>query len=142
MRQLDIAQALRKLVMFYDARSEGRQSVAKKGEPMPWATVHGEIDDGDYRFSETATMQIYRIAQEAIQNAVKHSQAKNIWVQFKEDAGAMCIVVRDDGRGFDTMNAKQGQGMQILQERAAIIPARLAVISEPGKGTEVRLAMD
>ncbi|AFM12570.1 sensor histidine kinase [Turneriella parva] len=142
LRHLDIAQALRKLVTFYDARSEGRQGHVEKGEQMPWAAVNAEIDDGDYRFSETATMQIYRIAQEAIQNAVKHSQAKNIWVQFKKEAGAMCLVVRDDGRGFDANSVKQGQGMQILQERAAIIPGRLTVTSRPGNGTEVRLAID
>lgn len=142
LRHLDIAQALRKLVTFYDARSEGRQSATNKGEQLHWATVHGEIDDGDFHFSETATMQVYRIAQEAIQNAVKHSQAKNIWVQFRRDGNTTCLVVRDDGRGFDANSVKQGQGMQILQERAAIIPGRLTVTSRPGNGTEVRLAID
>jgi len=142
LRHLDIAQALKKLVTFYDARSSGRQATSADGEPLAWATVHGEIDDGDFQFSETATMQIYRIAQEAIQNAVKHSQAKNIWVQFKKTADAISLVVRDDGNGFDPLNAKQGQGMQILQERAAIIPGRLSIVSAPGLGTEVRLAID
>jgi len=87
-------------------------------------------------------MQIYRIAQEAIQNAVKHSQARNIWVIFKKAETQTTLVVRDDGQGFETAKAPQGQGMQILQERAAIIPGRLTVSSQPGKGTEVRLAID
>jgi PAS domain S-box-containing protein len=144
LRHLNIAQALTKLVSFYDARGEGRrsQSSNQKGAAVPWASVHAEIDDGDFPFSETATMQIYRIAQEAIQNAVKHSQARNIWVIFKKAEMQTTLVVRDDGQGFETAKAPQGQGMQILQERAAIIPGRLTVSSQPGKGTEVRLAID
>ena len=144
LRHLNIAQALRKLVDFYATRHEVSIDAALQSnfQGKTWPQVSAEIDDGDFPFHDAATMQIYRIAQEAIQNAVKHSHGQNIQVSFKTNAQNYTLAINDDGRGFDTSAAPHGQGLQIMKERAAIIPGTLQIKSTSGAGTEVKLVIE
>ncbi len=143
LRHLNIAQALRKLVDFYASRHDVSTDAAQQSrfQGKTWPLVTAEIDDGDFPFHDAATMQIYRIAQEAIQNAVKHSHGQNIQVSFKTNAQNYTLAINDDGRGFDTGAAAHGQGLQIMKERAAIIPGTLQIKSTSGSGTEVKLVI-
>ncbi|HET7035177.1 MAG TPA: GAF domain-containing sensor histidine kinase, partial [Thermomicrobiaceae bacterium] len=84
----------------------------------------------------------YRIAQEALNNVVKHAEASSVGLDLSAaPAGQVRLRVRDDGRGFDPDETAPGHfGMQTMRERAAAIGAALTVASQPGGGTELLLA--
>ena len=87
----------------------------------------------------TSALHLYRIAQEAINNAIKHSQATRIEVSLGLERERGCLTVRDDGVGFDTTNDKtQGLGLRIMRYRCGLIDAELKVNSDSKAGTEVR----
>lgn len=82
----------------------------------------------------------YRIAQEALNNAVKYASATNVAVSVDCAPDEVLLRVSDNGRGFDPAQAPQGGlGLGILRERASEIGARLTLDSEPGAGTTVFL---
>ncbi|MFS8084011.1 MAG: two-component regulator propeller domain-containing protein, partial [Acidobacteriota bacterium] len=84
---------------------------------------------------------LLRIGQEAINNAVRHAQARNILVNLKFDARRVQLSVRDDGHGFDYQELKNGDakhfGLVSMQERAVRLGGTLKVDSRIEKGTEV-----
>lgn len=88
----------------------------------------------------------FRVLQEALQNAVKHSGAKRVEVQLREDSNALCLVVRDAGKGFDFEAASQGKGLGLtsMRERVRLVNGTIRVDSKADGGTaiEVRVARD
>jgi signal transduction histidine kinase len=81
---------------------------------------------------------VLRIVQEALSNATHHSNAESFRVKVSADSGELCIAVEDDGRGFDPEATAHGHvGLKVMQERAAMIGARLTVESGPQLGTRV-----
>lgn len=86
-----------------------------------------------------AELHLYRIAQEATNNAVKHGEAENIQLELHPVDGGLELVVSDDGRGFDYEQVKEkGLGLAIQKYRARIIGAEFELSSAPGQGTTVR----
>jgi signal transduction histidine kinase len=87
---------------------------------------------------------LLRIAQEAILNAVKHSGARTVTVTLDGTAHGVKLSVGDDGAGFDDKGpAPVGHyGLIGMKERAANIGAKLHVMTSPGRGTTVSVAMD
>lgn len=87
----------------------------------------------------------FRIAQEALTNITRHSQAAQVSVALHSDADSFTLVVRDDGVGFDVAAARSralaGGSLGLLgqQERAALVGGRVEIDSAPGAGTEVRV---
>lgn len=83
----------------------------------------------------------YRVAQEALNNLVKHARAQMVRVWLLKKAGQIVLTVADDGIGFDLEAVPGGHlGLRGMRERAASIGAAWAVRSAPGQGTEVVLA--
>lgn len=84
---------------------------------------------------------IYRIAQEAITNAINHACAKQLEVRLEFLEGTVVLNVIDDGVGFDTANVGGGNhfGLSVMQERAQINGGKLNITSQPGAGTTIRL---
>lgn len=81
--------------------------------------------------------QLYRIAQEAIGNALRHGQAREIEITVATDPRTTCLIVADDGHGFDPHAPRTGMGLRIMEHRAQIIGASLAILSTPAEGTKV-----
>ena len=94
-------------------------------------------------FSPETQMEIFRIVQEALTNARKHSKASHVQVKFEAEDGRVSIVIQDDGHGFAPENLEMayGQhfGLQFMQERAGQLGGLLQVQSTLGKGTQVML---
>jgi signal transduction histidine kinase len=84
----------------------------------------------DYRIS------IYRVVQEALNNAVRHSGAKNARVAVEKLPESVVVRVTDDGRGFDPQRSR-GMGLLGMEERIKRLAGTLSVDSQPGKGTTV-----
>jgi two-component system CheB/CheR fusion protein len=84
--------------------------------------------------------QVYRIAQEAINNTLKHAKAQKVTLQLQAQRENTCLEITDDGLGFDINDPKfnQGIGIQIMRYRASNINATLDIVSSKGKGTTVR----
>src|SRR6266566_3236709 len=86
----------------------------------------------------------FRVAQEALTNVIRHAQAHAVDVELCEAGGALQLIVRDDGRGFDVPAARQravnggSQGLLSMQERVALAGGDLEIDSAPGRGTTVR----
>jgi signal transduction histidine kinase len=81
---------------------------------------------------------LYRIAQEAMHNVVKHANAQQVNVSLRESAGTLVLTVTDDGHGFDTSASFPGHvGLQSMSERALRLGGNLAVESTASSGTRV-----
>lgn len=84
---------------------------------------------------------LYRIAQEAFNNIARHAGATRVGVTFRAEDGALFLVVRDNGRGFDLAAVPADHmGLRIMAERAGAIGARLRIDSAPRRGTEVSVS--
>jgi two-component system sensor histidine kinase UhpB len=81
----------------------------------------------------------YRVAQEALSNAVRHSGAEHLQVRLARENGAIELDVSDDGQGFSFDQASSGLGLTGMRERALLVNGDLQVTSRPRIGTSVRL---
>jgi two-component system sensor histidine kinase UhpB len=82
---------------------------------------------------------VYRVAQEALTNAVRHADAGVLCFSLRRDGDAVLLTVEDDGRGFDPARVPGASGIRGMRERALLVRARLEVDSSPGRGTAVTL---
>ena len=80
---------------------------------------------------------LYRILQEAIGNAARHSHARHVWIDGRVGDGLIHLTVGDDGVGFDQSAMARGLGLAGIHERADILLGRVDVQSSPGAGTIV-----
>ena len=128
----------------------GLESLARS---VPQLSVRVEAADLD--LPEHVATALYRIAQESIQNAVKHAEATHVFVRLDRldgDDGGVLLVVGDDGRGFDVSQRTHPSGdlsgepaapeprygLVGMHERVQLLGGQLWVESEPGAGTTIR----
>ena len=93
----------------------------------------------DRHTSEVETT-MYRIIQEALNNAAKHGGARRAHVEVVEDDSTVRVTVRDDGRGFDPIAHTDGFGLLGMRERVELLQGTLEVTSLPGQGTTINAA--
>ena len=100
---------------------------------MPALNVPGLLEPED-------EMNVYRIIQEAVSNAIRHAHAKHVWVDFESDGDSLSVAIVDDGAGF-LPAAVQGKGLGFagMRERALIVRGTLDVTTRRGAGTHVTL---
>ena len=84
---------------------------------------------------------LFRVLQEALHNAFKHSGAGRVEVQLREDSGEIHLVISDSGRGFDSETAMQGQGLGLvsMRERVRLVNGTIAVESMLEGGTTIQV---
>jgi len=103
--------------------------------------------DENIRFDSFAETNMYRVTQEAVNNAIKYAQANYILVTINFKDGILSIVIDDDGKGFDATileeipknNSEGGMGLFFMKERISYINGRLFINSELDKGTRVTI---
>jgi signal transduction histidine kinase len=100
----------------------------------------------DFRCDKSLTLtdnnvatHLFRIAQEAVNNAVKHSQAKTITVELLPTVEGVSLSIIDDGQGIDPSRINQyaGMGLSIMRYRANLIGASFQIESDPATGTRI-----
>jgi signal transduction histidine kinase len=97
----------------------------------------------DCSLPQEQTIDLLKIAREALTNVIKHAQARSVTVEAKAEEGLLVLSIQDDGIGFDPASLRSGvrQGLRNMQERARALEGELEVQSAPGKGTRVVLRM-
>ena len=82
---------------------------------------------------------VYRVAQEALTNAIRHACATRVTVSLRADAERVLLVVTDDGGGMPVPPPSGTAGLSGMRERALLVGGGLRIDSRPGAGTEIRL---
>jgi signal transduction histidine kinase len=100
--------------------------------------------DTDVAFEENGTAtHLYRIAQEAVRNAVRHGRARRVEVALSADGPKVSLSVSDDGIGLPAPEARgDGLGLRIMKHRAAMIGARIEIVAQAGGGTLVTCTLE
>jgi two-component system sensor histidine kinase UhpB len=108
----------------------------------------GEVDarlevEGDFSdLGDDAQLVVYRVAQEALSNAARHSGAGRVEVRLQRtQAGGVVLAVTDDGRGFAFEQSERGLGLAGMRERALLVGGEVTIESRPDRGTTVRLTV-
>jgi two-component system, NarL family, sensor histidine kinase UhpB len=96
---------------------------------------HGDFSD----LAKDVQLVVYRVAQEALSNALQHADAENVRVSLLREDGEVELRVGDDGRGFTFEQATSGLGLSGMRERALLVGGDLRVESRPELGTRVSL---
>jgi PAS domain S-box-containing protein len=102
--------------------------------------VHAElIVEGQDRLPPAIQVELHHIAQEALNNALKHAHARQVQVHLRFGEATTCLDVQDDGMGFEPAAAQVAGGLGIpgMKERAQKIGGRLTIESVPGQGTRI-----
>ena len=100
--------------------------------------------EGERRLSPSVEAELYRVAQEALNNVIKHAQAKQVTVHLQFDEERFCLTIQDDGLGFDPAEADRsgGLGLRSIRERVQQIGGSFTLETAPGKGTTLRIEVD
>jgi len=107
--------------------------------------IHTEFNVvGEKRLPISVEAELYRIAQEALNNSVKHSRAQKISVRLQYGDQSFCMHIWDNGIGFDTKTTTQsgGGGLRGMEERARRLNGSIQVLSAPGEGTTLIIDVD
>lgn len=97
--------------------------------------------DGLAGLGEAVEATVYRVAQEALSNVMRHAHAKSVRIELGWVPTGLELRVEDDGLGFDAGALSHGLGLLGATERAAALDGRLTVVSAPGAGTCVRMRL-
>jgi two-component system sensor histidine kinase UhpB len=111
--------------------------VLSESTPTP---VRIEAEPVPAGLSRQAELALYRIAQEALSNAVRHADARQVLLRLRPEGDAIALTVSDDGAGFDVSAARaEGRGLGLfgMEERAFYVGGSVRIRSERGRGTEV-----
>jgi signal transduction histidine kinase len=97
--------------------------------------------EGQLSLTAAEEDELYWIAQEALNNVIKHAHATEVKVQLMGETGCIRLMIEDDGVGFvpDGSGQSGGQGIRNIRERAEKIGARCRIESAPGQGTQVNI---
>jgi signal transduction histidine kinase len=109
--------------------------------------LNSQIQVREKDIPENLKIVIYRVLQESLHNAAKHSEASEITLSLKANPEQIVVEVADNGGGFDVQktlarhDSFTGYGLASMQERAEIVDGTLTIDSAPGKGTCIKMTL-
>ncbi|NJL94952.1 MAG: hypothetical protein HC915_15140 [Anaerolineae bacterium] len=89
--------------------------------------------------SADAHITFYRLAQEALSNVIRHSEATQLTVRCGYHGGFFTLVIQDNGKGFDLKSGSMGFGLNTMRERARHVGGKFNLWSSPGEGTRIEV---
>ena len=146
----DAVQAMRDSAAASDDLPQALSALADQltgdGDPAHAATIRVNVEGGPRSLHPIVRDDVYRIASEAMRNAVRHAQARLIQVDIHYDSKSLQLRIRDDGAGIDAAilegrGASGHWGLPGMRERAELIGGTLDVRSRQGAGTEIELSI-
>ncbi len=125
------------------------EALAQEAAARAGAALTLSLPEDNLSFLEAYIEQnIYRIAQEALENCVRHAEAKRILVTLMGSTALITLTIKDDGMGFDTASVMPNTptrvdhyGLAGMHERSSMIGGTLTVESAPGAGTRIQLSL-
>lgn len=135
-----LARGLSPVRPSHDGLMEGFEELVNQVHERYGIRVRMELDlPQELQLDENAATNLYRIAQEGVLNAARHSDAATIELRFRMAGTDVELLVVDDGKGFDPQQYSRGSmGLRIMRFRAQLVGGYLSVESRPGAGTTVR----
>jgi signal transduction histidine kinase len=91
------------------------------------------------QLSSSTSLSLYRVAQEALHNVIKHSQAKNVQVELSSDDGQILLRIIDDGLGFDLSHEVAGLGLASMRQRVQAVGGSIDISSSLKRGTRIEV---
>lgn len=131
-------------ISFEDLQSRISNFIEKANVSSKDMSFSYNVDDNqlmDVSFTSIQGINIYRIIQEAVNNAVKYSKGSNIDVNIKTSSRNITISIIDNGIGFDKNEIEFGNGLNNIEKRALELNATVTINSEKDKGTQVVLSL-
>jgi len=120
---------------------ESVSALARHVTTVTGTPVHVILDEGSTRLRTEVEAELLRIAQEAMNNAVRHGRPQNVWVSVRVQAPGAEIEVRDDGVGLQSLR-HDSHGVRIMNERARLIGASFELHNADTGGTIMRVRID
>ena len=119
------------------------QGFARRVRETQSVEVDVVADIGPAHIPDTAAAMFYRVAEEAVTNAVRHGWAARVCIRLTATDTAVRLIISDDGRGFDVQGARSGPGIGLfmMQERAALAGGTFSIESGPATGTMVSVSL-
>ena len=138
---LDLARQLRPAALDDHGLVAALQTHVKEYDRRTDASAHFFADPAveSLELGDDVQLVVYRVAQEALVNASRHSGASRIEVNLERQNGAVNLSVADNGSGFAFADEGKGLGLSGMRERALLVGGRLEIDSRPGTGTTVKL---
>jgi PAS domain S-box-containing protein len=118
----------------------GLQSMAVRGMERYGVRAHFNTSLKEpLTLEDGAATHLYRIAQEAFTNAIRHGRVTQVTIELATTEGTLTLSVKDNGRGFDERNASNnGMGMKLMRYRAQMLGGDVTIANNPGGGVVVR----
>ena len=129
--ELGLADAIDNELKILQNSGQFKTSFTKNGQP--------------FKLDPQKEMVIYRMLQECLNNAIKHSRAQHIEVVLNYEPALFTLSLTDDGIGFNTTAAQPaqlGMGLKSMQNRATMIGGKLSINSIPGSGTSILISLE
>lgn len=130
---IDFDEIQSRIANFLDKAKTAKGDIEFKFE------VEGDL--GNTKFTSLTGMNVYRIIQESINNALKYAEATSIEIYTIRVKDTLKISVKDNGKGFDKEAVELGNGLQNIKKRADEISATLEIHSKTGEGTEITFVL-
>ncbi len=138
----NLARALSPVALEAEGLMTALQKLCSQVENMFNIACTFYCNETIYVHNNIVATNLYRIAQEAVNNAVKHGEAERIKIKLHADDSHVTLWVADEGTGFCEKSDSMGMGLQIMRYRAGMIGAELDIQSKPGNGTIVKCSLD
>ena len=135
----DLAKSLSPVTLERDGFVAAIEELTEASSTLLGIDCTGQFPQADLDLDRTRSLHLYRIVQEAVNNSVRHGKATHVKVVVQRDEAGLVVTITDDGSGLSQKTiANPGLGLRIMQYRARMLGATLAVErSNPGGGTVV-----
>jgi signal transduction histidine kinase len=134
----DIAKGLHPVPLEEEGLETALRDLARSTSKHTGIRCIAEVSGKPALIDKAAAIHFYRIAQEALNNAIKHASASKIVIRFTNHGEDFELTVEDDGHGMSSSSPGGGMGLHIMDYRARAIGAELDISSRKGGGTRVR----
>jgi signal transduction histidine kinase len=120
------------------------RNLAENAASRSEATLNLELPPNLEKLAPDVEQCIFRVAQEALENIVRHAEARHITIQLARKNTCLILSVSDDGQGFDPaqVDTQKSFGLKGLRERVTMFTGDLQIYSQEGQGTTIRLVLE
>ncbi len=133
----DLARGLHPIELTSQGLATALRELAFRTSEVRSVTCHCDCPRQVRIRDEAVALNLYRIAQEAVTNAIKNGKATVVTIRLVRDRKGLSLTIKDNGKGFSAARVSQGMGLHIMKYRADVVGAKFTVESAEGKGTLV-----